>query len=150
MVRGHVLRNLITRLALLSPPTSPTSSWSHVRNSRHVAVELGAAANLQLVHARARDGLEHVRRALRRDGAQLRLALDKQEPRKAERVHAQRLAGHREPVRLAPPREDVHMPERQHHVVRQPRAAAAAAALVVVVVVVQVAVGGGVSYGRDA
>ena len=87
-------------------------------HSRHIAIELGTAADLQVMHARARDGLEHVRRALRRDGLHLRSALDEQEPRKAKRVHAERLAGHRERVRLAPPRENIQMSERQQHVVR--------------------------------
>ena len=86
---------------------------------RHITIEFWAGGtDLQIVRARARDGLEDIRRAFRQDGLQLRGALDEEEPRKAERVHAQRLAGHREPVRLAAPREHVQVSERQHHVVR--------------------------------
>lgn len=84
--------------------------------SRHVAI-----VDLQIVHALPRNGPKHVRRALLRDGQQLRLALDEEVTRKAERVHTQWLAGLRERVGLAASREDVEVSERQHDVVRQRR-----------------------------
>lgn len=69
------------------------------------------------MHALPRNGPKHVRRALHPDRLQLRLALDEKVTGKAERVHAQRLAGLRERVRLASSREDVQVSECQDNVV---------------------------------
>ena len=97
--------------SIKSPATSHSLGTFLIKpllpNSRQIAIEFRTAADLQLMHARARDGLKHVRRALRHDSLHLRCALDEQEPRKAKRVHAERLAGHHERMRLAPPREDI-------------------------------------------
>ena len=83
-----------------------------VSRSRHVGI-----VDLQIMHALPRNGPKHVRRALHPDRLQLRLALDEKVTGKAERVHAQRLAGLRERVRLASSREDVQVSERQYDVV---------------------------------
>ncbi len=85
----------------------------------HVAIELRPASDLHLMHALARDAPEHVGGALGHDGVELRGTLDEEEARKAERVDAEALARRGEHVRVVPPREDVHVPEREQHVVRR-------------------------------
>ena len=71
------------------------------------------------MHALACDALEHVGGTLGDDGLELSGTLDEQETRKPERVDAQGFVRGRELVRLAPSREDVHVSEREQHVVRR-------------------------------
>ena len=84
-----------------------------------IAIELRTTADLQLVHALARDGPEHVGGSLGDERVELRGALDDQEAGETERVNAQRLVRDGERVLLTPPREDVHVRQRQHDVVRE-------------------------------
>jgi len=70
------------------------------------------------MHALASDALEDVAGALGHNGLELGGTLDEQESRKPERVDAQPLARRGEHVRVLPSREDVHVPQREQHVVR--------------------------------
>jgi hypothetical protein len=83
-----------------------------------IAIKFRTATDLQLVYALARNGPEHVGGSLSNERVELSGALDEQEARKTERIHAQRLVRDGERVRLVLPREDVHVRERQHDVVR--------------------------------
>ena len=69
------------------------------------------------MHALAPDAPKHITGSLGPDGLELISTLDEQEPRKAERIDAERLARRGQHVRLAQPREDVHVSEREHDVV---------------------------------
>lgn len=71
------------------------------------------------MHALACDALEHVCGTLSDDGLELSGTLDEQETRKAECVDAQAFVRGGELVRLSPSREDVHVSEREQHVVRR-------------------------------
>ena len=71
------------------------------------------------MHALATDALQDLGGALGHNGLELSGTLDEQESRKPERVDAEPLARHTEHVCVLPSREDVHVPQREQHVIRR-------------------------------
>jgi len=87
----------------------------------HVAIQLWPATDdLDLTYNLASDALEDIGGALGHNSLEHCGTLDEQESRKPERINVQPLAQHREyvPVRVVPSREDIHVPQREHHVIR--------------------------------
>ena len=84
----------------------------------YIAIQPWPARDLHLMYTLATDALEDLGGALGHNGLELGGTLDEQESRKPERVDAEPLARYCDHVRVAPSREDIHVPQREQHVRR--------------------------------